>query len=450
MDVFFRTTRYVAAVATFALSQYVFAENYHWIPRGADWDVRFDSPQAACDWHSQQSAVTYFKFEVLISANQAACAQYSRENHNRWGTAFAYRYGDSCKEGETYNPTTGECSKDPEKGKSADLCAVPPPSSGPGVLKGNPVNFSNGNKFQVERDYSVGKLAFYRAYNGLDGLWRHAYSTRLRINGFAVALVHADGRESFFTLSGTAITPSPTERGSLARQEEGWVYRSANNEVFHFDSEGRLTRRESAVERIDLSYLNDKIQVADEFGNQLEISVRPDGQPLTLSGPLLQVTYTYDEENRLVALSRTLGGQSESRQYHYEDATHPRLLTAITDERGVRYASWSYDAQGRAISSEHAGGADRVSIDYNADGSSTVTNALGKQTTYRFQSIHGLKRITAIEGEPSANCPSSNSTFTYDARGLLTSKVDNKGNRTTYSYNARGLEISRTEAAGTA
>ena len=265
-----------------------------------------------------------------------------------------------------------------------------------------------------------------------------------------MALVYADGRESFFTLSGATITPSPTERGSLARQEGGWVYRSANNEVFHFDSEGRLTRRESAVERIDLSYLNDKIQVTDEFGNQLEISVRPDGQPLTLSGPLLQVTYTYDEENRLVALSRTQGGQSESRQYHYEDATHPRLLTGITDERGVRYASWSYDAQGRAISSEHAGGADRVSIDYNADGSSTVTNALGKQTTYRFQTIHGLKRITAVEGEPSANCPSSNATFTYDARGLLTSKIDNKGNRTTYSYNARGLEISRTEAAGTA
>ncbi|MGC3783898.1 RHS repeat domain-containing protein, partial [Pseudomonas aeruginosa] len=46
--------------------------------------------------------------------------------------------------------------------------------------------------------------------------------------------------------------------------------------------------------------------------------------------------------------------------------------------------------------------------------------------------------------------PSSNTTFTYDERGLITSKRDNKGNMTTYQYNARGLETSRTEGAGTA
>ena len=72
-----------------------------------------------------------------------------------------------------------------------------------------------------------------------------------------------------------------------------------------------------------------------------------------------------------------------------------------------------------------------------------------KQATYRFQVIQGIKRIVAIEGEPSPNCPSSNSTFTYDDQGLLTSKRDNNGNLTTYQYNARGLETSRTEAAGT-
>ena len=54
--------------------------------------------------------------------------------------------------------------------------------------------------------------------------------------------------------------------------------------------------------------------------------------------------------------------------------------------------------------------------------------------------IQGIKRIVAIEGEPSPNCPSSNSTFTYDDQGLLTSKRDNNGNLTTYQYNARGLE----------
>ena len=60
-----------------------------------------------------------------------------------------------------------------------------------------------------------------------------------------------------------------------------------------------------------------------------------------------------------------------------------------------------------------------------------------------------MKRITSIEGQPTPNCPSSNSTFTYDAGGLLKTRTDAKGNLTTYDYNDRGLETSRTEASGT-
>ncbi|MDF5993427.1 UNVERIFIED_CONTAM: RHS repeat protein [Pseudomonas aeruginosa] len=102
------------------------------------------------------------------------------------------------------------------------------------------------------------------------------------------------------------------------------------------------------------------------------------------------------------------------------------------------------------MSSEHANGAEKVSLAYNFDGSTTVTNEYGKQATYRFQVIRGSKHIVAIEGQPSPNCPSSNSTFTYDERGLLKTRRDNQGNLTTYEYNERGLEILRTEAAGTA
>jgi YD repeat-containing protein len=152
----------------------------------------------------------------------------------------------------------------------------------------------------------------------------------------------------------------------------------------------------------------------------------------------------------LTTRSLTSNDTTTVRTYSYENGSDFKLLTGVTDERGVRYTTWTYDGQGRTISSEHAGGAEKTLVSYNADGSSTVTNALSKKTTYRFQVIQGVKRITAIEGEPSANCPNSNSTFTYDERGLLKTKTDNKGHVTTYDYNERGLEVSRTEAAGTA
>ena len=78
-----------------------------------------------------------------------------------------------------------------------------------------------------------------------------------------------------------------------------------------------------------------------------------------------------------------------------------------------------------------------------------MLNELGKVANYSFQNIKGVRRITAIDGEPSPNCPSSNSTFTYDDRGLLKTKTDNKGIVTIYDYNDRGLEVSRTDASNT-
>lgn len=125
-------------------------------------------------------------------------------------------------------------------------------------------------------------------------------------------------------------------------------------------------------------------------------------------------------------MTRNAGGQSLQRIFHYEDSLNPRKLTGITDERGVRYATWAYDLQGRALSSEHAGGAEKVHITYNANGTSTVTNALGKKATYSFAVSQGVKHISAINGIISANCAASNSTFTYDTKGLLRTKKDSK------------------------
>ncbi|EPJ47160.1 MAG: yd repeat-containing protein [Osedax symbiont Rs1] len=142
------------------------------------------------------------------------------------------------------------------------------------------------------------------------------------------------------------------------------------------------------------------------------------------------------------------------REYHYENATNGKLLTGITDERGNRYATWAYDAQGRAISSEHANTTEKASLDYThqedaTDPRVTVTNALGKQTTYHFEALHGVRKVTKVEGHQSANCAAANQETTYDENGFVASQTDWKGNLTTYINNDRGLETSRTVASGT-
>jgi YD repeat-containing protein len=260
----------------------------------------------------------------------------------------------------------------------------------------------------------------------------------------------AHGREAFFSVSGNTVTPLTSDQGKLSKNDTDWQYISTSNERYTFDEAGKLTQwhNTSGAEQLYV-YAESKITVTDHLGNSLSFTEDADHQPLTLTAPGVQIAYGYDANKRLTSVTRTMGGQTTQRLFHYEVAGKPDLLTGITDERGVRYATWRYDNQGRAISSEHADGADRVSVAYHGDGTVSVTNELGKVAKYRFQTIQGVNRITSIEGQPSANCPNSNSSFTYDERGLLKTKTDNKGHLTTYDYNARGLEVSRTEAAGT-
>jgi len=332
-------------------------------------------------------------------------------------------------------------------GPAGDTCPSP--------NKGNPINISIGNKYQEEFDFqSSGPagLNFSRAYNSLHGYWRHNYSTLLEVDEVLkrMYLTKDGGVLSIFYLNNGVATSEGLDSGKLSKISGNWVYTSEENEQSIFNSSGRLLQQKytSGLER-NFVYDGNKVIVTDNFGNTLEFTEGPYNQPLSFKSGLVQGAYSYNPNNKLAKVETTIGEEVKTRLYHYEDSRNVNLLTGITDERGIRYATWAYDDKGRAISSEHANGIEKILISYNADGSSTVTNELGKKTHYNFQTFKGLKRIIAISGEPSANCPNSNSKFTYNSNAQLTSKTNNKGNRTTYIYNSRSLETSRTEAAGT-
>jgi len=446
-----------------------FAEDYFWYRQG-NFAERYQSPAAGCAVYYPSFISIQFYYEGTI----ARCRVPYRGSTTVEGSPAFNRGGTGCTLPKTYNPTTGIC-KAPEPDKCSNtvrqvsgaaqenhevnacvsLEQKGPEESCPVSYAGNPINFAIGNKFQHEVDYLApgsSTLKFSRSYNSLDGFWRYNFSTRLRIapDAQSVALVMAHGRESFFTVSGNSVAASSADIGVLTKTATDWQFLSADNERFTFNSVGKLTSWSNASGgRQEFVYNGSQISVSDHLGNSLTFTQDDKHQPLTLTAPGVHITYGYNANNRLTAVNKTQGGQTIQRQFHYEDTRNNALLTGITDERGVRYATWSYDDQGRAISSEHADGAERITVEYGSDGSASVTNELAKVTNYQFQTILGVKRITAIDGEPSANCPNSNSAFTYDERGLLKTKTDNKGNLTTYDYNSRGLEISRTEAADT-
>lgn len=434
------------------------------------------APAVAADyyWHYPFDQST--KFPDMESACLAATKYYSSANGYTWlsGGVYGYvyypvqaqctstvvnqsgqvvikyllnalkinRYGNECATGKTYDPTTGTCSFGEQKGKP--------------VLKtcsSSQVTPSIGNRFYEVAEYAQknSSIDFTHSYNSVDGYWRHTYSSHLRIlNGQLITVILADGSEAYFTLFNNVITPISSSRGSLIKTSVGWEFSTPNNEYFTFNENGNLLEQKNSLGKVvHITYSNGQFTATDESGNSLIFTEDSKHQPLTLRAPGLSVTYNYDSINRLLAIKSTSGEISQQQQMLYENSNNERLLTGVLDQSGNRIDSWTYDDQGRATSSEGASGSKKISYTYNADGSTTVINEYGKGSTYRFQLIKGIQKVSSIEGEPTPNCPYSKTSFTYNSSGLLQTDKDAKGNLTTYDYNDRGLETSRTEASGT-
>jgi YD repeat-containing protein len=240
----------------------------------------------------------------------------------------------------------------------------------------------------------------------------------------------------------------------------GLLYTDTRGEKESYDRGGRLlqlTTRTGMQEQLQYDTSGRLIGVTDSFGNSLQFTyddpshdeitalITPDGKTYRFSytgeGMLASITYPdTTPENEL---------DNPSRTFHYENTAHPTLLTGITNEAGVRAATWTYDSQARGTGSEHAGGADRYTLSYDSASATTVTDPLNQQRTYTLSRVGGFKQITAISGGYCEACGGHGKQFEYDERGFLVKEIDHNDHATTYVRDERGREIARTEAQGT-
>lgn len=389
--------------------------------------------------------------------------RYTYKLSGPWETAYLSHLivmaGDTCPDGLMLDVVAGAC-ESPDDFKARRQMGNPNnnPNNDPNDCKGNPINAAIGNKFEAETDFldEDGELAFLRFYNGLDGKWRHSYSASILFAGNTASLTFDDGRISLFAVNGSTATGEPSERGLLNQSGQTWVYSGPDNQTLTFDTLGRLVSvRNPAGQTSKVAYgydsdFNNLVTVTDSRGHKLSWTEDAGGVMSKMATGSLTVAYEYSTTGQLVSATRQVAGKSMMRAYVYEDVNDPDRLTGLIDERGVRFATWTYDDQGRAVSSEHAGGADKVTIAYVDDSTTKVTNALGHTVTYTYAVAAGTRRMTYVQGEPAPGCPISNSSFTYDARGQIATKTDARGYVTTFVYDALGRETSRTEAKGTA
>ena len=229
-----------------------------------------------------------------------------------------------------------------------------------------------------------------------------------------------EGNREYYRLDGkiTKLTDNNGRTTHFTYDEAGRLTQVNNDQgdYLGFSYDGNITYIQTTDQQIYQVHRNDDSQVTKV--------VYPDSTPLDST-------------------------DNPTKIFHYEREGYPHLLTGITDENGQRYATWTYDQENRAISSEHAGGLDKHTVEYVSDTMTSVTNPRGKKTTYHYELINGIKKVVRVEGHQSDNCAAANKAYTYDTNGFVTSKTDWEGNTTTYVRDNLGRELERVEASGT-
>lgn len=250
---------------------------------------------------------------------------------------------------------------------------------------------------------------------------------------------------------------APDVAGQLSEDDTGYTWHARDDRVEFYDRDGKLrtiTYPGGQVHTLSYNAQGQLLQVEDRFGRRLTFEYNAAGQMSAMINPAGQ-RYEYDYNtsgllDKVTYPDDTPGTPADNptRIYHYEDERFPDALTGITNENGVRFATWSYDDYGRAINSEH-GGVDYVSLTYNPDSTVTETNALGKQSVLHYNWVNDRKKISSVQGQPSSNCLGADRYTTYDTNGHIDTRTDWNGNVTDYDVNDRGLVEIKTEAVGT-
>ncbi len=355
------------------------------------------------------------------------------------------------------------------------------------ACKGNPCVPNSGAKLEFATDYTGAgpfPLEIRRHYNsqgfvrpvgiqggdyGLGLYWRLSYHRAVTIGttgtlGNIAQVTHADGDYRDFRLVGgvwVGRADSPERLVQLTGAggaTTGWQYTIGDDEVSAFDADGRLTsitKRNGLTQTMGYDATGRLTSVTDSFGRQLTFVYNGAGQLVSATDPEGRTyAYAFNAGNDLTTVTYP---DADVREYLYENRDPSpggsilHLLTGILDENGQRYATYAYDASGRLVSEEHAGGANRMTFAYTINGnggipSTNITDALGTMRTHSFVITDGISKDAGL----SQACPGCNGNafkaITYDTNGNVASRTDFNDRKVCFGYDlARNLETTRVE-----
>ncbi len=464
------------------------------------WPRPFETPQQTCDWvgrgwphplywYPSAAAPPHFPYGYCCDPLQPPvnpyCQYIQKPKHCPSGYfAESFVRGRGCGIAGYSDGFEGDdtmyCQRngyDPYKNKGACNNGTPVP----GV--GNPINTGIYNKFQVEADLVFGsggrERSIQRTYNSakvpefdvVAGVptprmfgphWSSTFDRRLMRFTYGANsttwAVRPDGKAYFFNRVGTQWIPDPDVVDTLVQtfdasgNQTGWRYvEAATQDAEIYDVDGKLIEVQARDGYpLTLSYTGGNLtSVQDPFGKTITFTYGPYGFVSSLTAPTIgTVLYRYDTDYNLTEVEHP---GSVIRRYHYENTTFKGALTGITDELGVRYATFGYDGYGSATLTYLAGNVNRWSI-AQVSGKLRVTDPRGYTIDQTYVNSQGVAKLTSST-QPCAACGGAGaaSAYSYDTNGNLASKVDFNGKKTCYAYDGtRNLETARLEGATSA
>jgi RHS repeat-associated protein len=379
------------------------------------------------------------------------------------------------------------------------------------ALVGNPTSATRGWKVQTENDYlSTTGLSFIRSYRSnvgsfsstLDtglydysrfgatsgGCYQGRYVTRTNSSGTPIEwrnycfpyvgsgaanyqLTKPDGYTTTFTGTPTSPTkPANINESAIqltdAQGIKTWQITREDDSKEIYSAGGLLqskTTRSGQLATFTYSDAATPISIAprpnlmlsqtDPFGHTLQWRYNAAGLMTQMIDPATGTfDYTYDANGNLATVTYPpeSSGARKTKTYHYENTTNTKLLTGITDENGVRFATYTYNTAGQVTETKHfaAPGTEvnKHTLDYPYQGRTTVTDPLGTVRNYDYTSILNYDAVTGVS-QPCASCGGSNAqNMTYDANRNITSRTDFNNNKMCYTYDlTRNLETARIE-----
>lgn len=359
---------------------------------------------------------------------------------------------------------------------------------------GNPIDCENGQKTQTDVIYQgagsdpLDYKVHYSSEEYVPETQNYVNSIETRLgtqrndNYFrTISLVHQndEGKTYLITYkdgfnhvfygshSDTSFESNYSGSGTISLSNTSGIFTQTllNGTQYTFNQNGQITsktRKDGRTRSFTYSGEGQLTSVSNHFGDQLSFLYNQQGFVSQLITPdSLSYLFDYDSLGNLVKVTYPDDTPLDTTdnptlEYLFENANFPKHLTGKIDENGVNFASWSYDSEGRAISSEHGVGIEKVTLDYSTYDQTRVTtyvsDTLSSDKIFHYTTVKNngdIKKLLKKEETLACeSCTVGNREYTYDSQHEIESIVNESGIETFY-VNTDGLITEQTEAKGT-